>query len=81
MCLSYIEFKDDVYLPMITQIEFSQWGQCKWRWNGSINIEVDDDIVNADQLKAGIRVKVIGEVDTHCYKPTDIDVVQLEIFP
>lgn len=48
---------------------------------GTINIEVDDDLVNAAKLKAGTQVKVIGEVDTHRYKPTDIDVVTVEILP
>lgn len=46
---------------------------------GTIAIEVDDDIATADQLKGGTQVKVLGEVDTHRYKPTDIDVVKVEI--
>lgn len=44
-----------------------------------IGIEVDDDIAVAAQLKNGTKVRVIGEVDTHRYKPTDIEVVKLEI--
>ena len=48
---------------------------------GTINIEVDDDVANANLLKVGTQVKVIGEVDTHRYKPTDIDVVNVEILP
>lgn len=47
--------------------------------SGKIGIEVDDDIANAKQLKVGTKVKVMGEVDTHRYKPTDVEVVKIEI--
>ena len=46
---------------------------------GSMTIEVDDDLATADQLKVGTEVKVVGEIDTHRYKPTDIEVVKIEI--
>jgi uncharacterized protein (TIGR00156 family) len=45
---------------------------------GSIVIDVDDDLWRSLQLKAGDKVTVIGEVDTHRKKPTDIDVIQIE---
>lgn len=45
---------------------------------GSIIIDVDDDLWKPLQLKAGDKVKVIGEVDTHTKNPTDIDVIQIE---
>lgn len=45
---------------------------------GTIMIEVDDDLWKPMQLKVGDKVKVIGEVDTHRKKPTDIDVIQIE---
>ena len=48
---------------------------------GTINIEVDEDIANANTLKAGTKVKIVGEIDTHRYKATDIEVVKLEILP
>ncbi|MCO8046490.1 NirD/YgiW/YdeI family stress tolerance protein [Acinetobacter bohemicus] len=46
--------------------------------SGSIMIDVDDDDWKVLKLKAGDRVKVWGEVDTHRYKPTDIDVIKIE---
>jgi uncharacterized protein (TIGR00156 family) len=45
---------------------------------GSIVIDVDDDDWKRLQLKAGDKVRVIGEVDTHRSKPTDIDVIQIQ---
>ena len=32
-------------------------------------------------VKAGTKVKIVGEIDTHRYKATDIEVVKLEILP
>ena len=46
---------------------------------GTIGIEVDDDLIDLKKLKPGTKVKVVGEVDTHRYKPTDIEVVKIEI--
>ena len=43
-----------------------------------IMIDVDDDHWKRLKLKAGDRVKVWGEVDTHRNKPTDIEVIQIE---
>ena len=48
---------------------------------GTIGIEVDDDLIDLKQLKSGTQAKVVGEVDTHRYKPTDIEVVKIEIIP
>ena len=45
---------------------------------GSISLEIDDDIWRAADLKVGDHVRVVGEVDTHRYKPTDIEVVKIE---
>ena len=45
---------------------------------GSIVLDIDDDLWQPMQLKAGDKVKVIGEVDTHRTKPTDIDVIRIE---
>ena len=45
---------------------------------GTMLLDIDDDITRATQIKVGDKVKVIGEVDTHKYKPTDIDVVLIE---
>lgn len=47
--------------------------------SGTINVEIDEKLATANQLKVGTKVKVMGEVDTHRYKPTDIDVVKVEI--
>lgn len=46
--------------------------------SGSIGIEIDDDLWRQANLKVGDRVRLIGEVDTHRYKPTDIEVVKIE---
>lgn len=46
---------------------------------GSIHVEVDDKLASIDQLKAGTKVKIYGEVDTHREKATDIEVYKIEI--
>ena len=46
---------------------------------GSIHVEVDDKLASISQLKAGTKVKVYGEVDTHREKATDIEVYKIEI--
>lgn len=45
---------------------------------GSIIIEVDDEQWKSLKLKAGDKVRILGEVDTHSDQPTDIDVIQIE---
>lgn len=45
---------------------------------GTINVEIDD-LATPSQLKPGTKVCIMGEVDTHRYKPTDIDVAKIEI--
>ncbi|NAR98617.1 NirD/YgiW/YdeI family stress tolerance protein [Acinetobacter haemolyticus] len=45
---------------------------------GTISIEVDDDIWRKAGLKVGDHVRLVGEVDTHRYKPTDIEVIKIE---
>lgn len=45
---------------------------------GSIIIDIDDDLWKPLQLKAGDKVRVVGEVDKHRVKPTDIEVFQIE---
>ena len=44
---------------------------------GAIGLEVDADLSKPMRLKAGDRVQVIGEVDTHTGQPADIDVVKI----
>lgn len=46
--------------------------------SGTIIIDVDDDLWKPSKLKAGDNVRVLGEVDTHRQKPTDIDVISIE---
>ncbi|WP_336042423.1 NirD/YgiW/YdeI family stress tolerance protein [Acinetobacter dispersus] len=46
--------------------------------SGTIGIEVDDDIWRQAGLKVGDHVRLVGEVDTHRYKPTDIEVIRIE---
>ncbi|WP_180145798.1 NirD/YgiW/YdeI family stress tolerance protein [Acinetobacter sp. YH12052] len=45
---------------------------------GAINIDVDDDLWKPLKLKVGDQVHVVGEVDTHRIKSTDIDVIHIE---
>ncbi|MFW1665851.1 NirD/YgiW/YdeI family stress tolerance protein [Acinetobacter ursingii] len=46
--------------------------------SGTISLEIDDDLWRAAGLTVGDHVRVVGEVDTHRYKPTDIEVVKIE---
>lgn len=46
---------------------------------GSIHVEIDDKLATISQLKAGTKIKVYGEVDTHREKATDIEVYKIEI--
>ncbi|MCH7392110.1 NirD/YgiW/YdeI family stress tolerance protein [Acinetobacter dispersus] len=46
--------------------------------SGTIGIEIDDDIWRQAGLKVGDHVRLVGEVDTHRYKPTDIEVIKIE---
>lgn len=46
--------------------------------SGTIGIEVDNDIWRKAGLKVGDHVRLVGEVDTHRYKPTDIEVIKIE---
>ncbi len=46
--------------------------------SGTIMVEIDENLATAAQLKAGTKVRVLGEVDTHKHKPTDIDAVKVE---
>ena len=45
---------------------------------GQINVEIDEKLATPAQLKVGTKIKVLGEVDTHRTKPTDIDAVKVE---
>ncbi|RKG30715.1 NirD/YgiW/YdeI family stress tolerance protein [Acinetobacter tianfuensis] len=45
---------------------------------GLILLDIDDDDWKASGVQAGDKVRVAGEVDTHRYKPTDIEVVKIE---
>ena len=45
---------------------------------GSIMLDIDDDLWQPMQLKAGDRIRVMGEVDTHRSKATDIEVIKIE---
>ncbi len=36
------------------------------------------DLANGWQLKVGDKVRIVGEVDTHRIKPTEIEVLQIE---
>ena len=42
-------------------------------------IDVDDDLANGWQLKVGDKVRIVGEVDTHRVKPTEIEYYKLNV--
>jgi uncharacterized protein (TIGR00156 family) len=44
---------------------------------GMILLEIDDDDWAISGVKVGDRVHVLGEIDTHSYKPTDIEVLKI----
>ena len=46
--------------------------------SGTIGVEIDDDIWQRAGLKVGDHVRVVGEVDTHRYKPTDVEAITVE---
>lgn len=46
--------------------------------SGSIGIEIDDDLWRQAGLKVGDHIRLIGEVDTHRHKATDIEVISVE---
>ncbi|ENU22378.1 TIGR00156 family protein [Acinetobacter proteolyticus] len=46
--------------------------------SGTISVEIDDDLWRQAGLKVGDHVRLVGEVDTHRYKPTDIEVIKIE---
>ncbi|WP_333978469.1 NirD/YgiW/YdeI family stress tolerance protein [Acinetobacter colistiniresistens] len=46
--------------------------------SGTISVEVDDDLWRQAGLKVGDHVRLVGEVDTHRYKATDIEVIKIE---
>lgn len=45
---------------------------------GLILLEIDHDIWKASGIQVGDKVRAVGEVDTHRYKPTDVEVVKIE---
>ncbi|ENX32351.1 TIGR00156 family protein [Acinetobacter colistiniresistens] len=46
--------------------------------SGTISVEIDDDLWRQAGLKVGDHVRLVGEVDTHRYKATDIEVIKIE---
>ena len=46
---------------------------------GTIVVEIDDDDWYGAAPRMGQKIRVFGEVDTHRYRPTDIDVKRVEI--
>lgn len=50
--------------------------------SGDIEVEIDDDEMPRDRpIDASMRVELHGEVDTHRFKPTDIDVDHVRVLP
>ncbi|TVT78914.1 MULTISPECIES: NirD/YgiW/YdeI family stress tolerance protein [Acinetobacter] len=46
--------------------------------SGAISVEIDDDLWRQAGLKVSDHVRLVGEVDTHRYKATDIEVIKIE---
>lgn len=47
--------------------------------SGSIKVEIDDDIWQGLNVTPNDLVEIEGEVDTHLYKPTDIEVHSIKL--
>ncbi len=45
---------------------------------GVILLDIDDDLWKASHIKACDTVQVVGDVDTHRYKPTEIEGFKIE---
>lgn len=48
---------------------------------GDINVDIDDKYWRGQTVTPNDTVQITGEVDTHRYKPTDIDVKNIQIIP
>ncbi len=46
---------------------------------GTIRVEIDDDVWKGVDVTPADTVEIRGEVDTHFYKPTEIDVHQIQL--
>ena len=46
---------------------------------GSIKVEIDQDVWQGINVTPSDKVEIKGEVDTHMYKPTDIEVESIRI--
>lgn len=46
---------------------------------GSIKVEIDDDVWQGLNVSPENLVEIEGEVDTHLYKPTDIEVESIKL--
>lgn len=47
--------------------------------SASIDVEIDDDDLPHGVVGTGVMVELHGEIDTHRYKPTDVDVSHVRI--
>lgn len=47
--------------------------------SGSIKVEIDDDVWKGVNVTPQDKVEISGEIDTHIYKPTDIEVETIKI--
>lgn len=46
--------------------------------SGIILLDLDDDLLRDANVKIGDPIRIWGEIDTHRYKPTDIEVEKIE---
>lgn len=46
--------------------------------SGTVRVEIDEDILQGISITPNDMVEIEGEVDTHLYKPTDIEVKSIK---
>ena len=75
------EMKDDTHVILQGYIE-SSLGDEDYMFKdetGSIRVEIDDDVWKGLDVSPKDKVEIQGEVDTHFYKPTEIDVKSIKL--
>lgn len=45
---------------------------------GVIQVEIDTELAKLNQLKAGTKIKIMGELKTRFQQPNDVEVVKIE---
>lgn len=75
------EMKDDTHVILQGYIE-SSLGDEDYMFKdetGTIRVEIDHDVWRGLDVTPNDKVEIQGEVDTHFYKPTEIDVKRIQL--